>query len=67
MNFQETENVKLIKQTVRDFAEKEIRPNLMVWDESQEFPLATMKKLGRAGFDGHVGSRRIWRFRFGLF
>ncbi len=52
MNFQETENVKLIKQTVRDFAEKEIRPNLMVWDESQEFPLATMKKLGEQGLMG---------------
>jgi alkylation response protein AidB-like acyl-CoA dehydrogenase len=52
MNFQETENVKLIKQTVRDFAEKEIRPNLMVWDESQEFPIATMKKLGEQGLMG---------------
>jgi len=52
MNFQETENVKLIKQTVRDFAEKEIRPFLMDWDESQEFPVATLKKMGEQGLMG---------------
>jgi len=37
---------------VRDFAEKEIRPNLMVWDESQEFPVPLFKKLGELGLMG---------------
>ena len=29
----------MITQMVRDFAEKEIRPNIMRWDESQHFPV----------------------------
>lgn len=52
MNFQETENQKMIAQMVRDFAEKEIRPNVMKWDESQEFPVELFKKLGEQGLMG---------------
>ena len=46
------ENQKMIAQMVRDFAEKEIRPNFMVWDESQEFPVHVFKKLGELGLMG---------------
>ncbi|MBI3134601.1 MAG: acyl-CoA dehydrogenase family protein [Bacteroidetes bacterium] len=42
----------MIKQMVRDFAEKEIRPNIMKWDESQEFPVPVFKKLGELGLMG---------------
>ncbi|MBL7898567.1 MAG: acyl-CoA dehydrogenase [Crocinitomicaceae bacterium] len=42
----------MIKQMVRDFAEKEIRPNVMKWDESQEFPVPVFKKLGELGLMG---------------
>ena len=49
MNFEKTENQKMIAQMVRDFAEKEIRPNVMIWDESQEFPVQLFKKLGVLG------------------
>ncbi len=52
MNFQETENQKMIAQMVRDFAEREIRPNVMKWDESQEFPVELFKKLGEQGLMG---------------
>lgn len=52
MNFTETENTKLIKQSVRDFAEKEIRPHVMDWDESQTFPIDLMKKMGEQGLLG---------------
>jgi alkylation response protein AidB-like acyl-CoA dehydrogenase len=52
MNFQETENQRMIAQMVRDFAEKEIRPNVMKWDESQEFPVELFKKLGEQGLMG---------------
>ena len=38
MNFDITENELMIQQMVRAFAEKEIRPNIMKWGESQEFP-----------------------------
>ncbi len=52
MEFQENENQKLIAQTIRDFAEKHIRPKMMEWDESQEFPLEVFKKLGELGLMG---------------
>ena len=52
MNFDKNENQKMIAQMVRDFAEKEIRPNLMKWDESQEFPVEVFKKLGELGLMG---------------
>jgi alkylation response protein AidB-like acyl-CoA dehydrogenase len=52
MNFDLNENQKMIAQMVRDFAEKEIRPHLMEWDESQEFPVPVFKKLGALGLMG---------------
>jgi alkylation response protein AidB-like acyl-CoA dehydrogenase len=52
MEFQPNENQKLIAQTVRDFADKHIRPKMMEWDESQEFPVAVFKKLGELGLMG---------------
>ena len=45
MNFDKNENQKMIAQMVRDFAEKEIKPRFMEWDESQEFPIHVFKKL----------------------
>lgn len=47
-----TENQKMIAQMVRDFGEKEIRPNLMKWDEEQFFPIDTMRKMGELGLLG---------------
>ena len=41
-----SENHAMITNMVRDFAEKNIRPHVMEWDEAQEFPIETMKKLG---------------------
>ncbi|MDD2981769.1 MAG: acyl-CoA dehydrogenase [Crocinitomicaceae bacterium] len=52
MNFEMNENQKMIVQMVRDFAEKEIRPDFMEWDESQEFPVHVFKKLGELGLMG---------------
>jgi acyl-CoA dehydrogenase len=52
MDFNITENQKMIQQMVKDFAEKEIRPNVMKWDESQEFPVPLFKKLGELGLMG---------------
>lgn len=46
------ENLKIIRQSARDFAETHIRPHVMEWDESQEFPKALMHKLGEQGFLG---------------
>lgn len=44
----------MIQQSVRQFAEAEIRPHLMKWDEAQEFPSEVIKKLGDLGFLGPV-------------
>ena len=52
MNFDQNENQIMIAQMVRDFAEKEIRPYLMDWDETQEFPVHVFKKLGELGLMG---------------
>ncbi|NMM49808.1 acyl-CoA dehydrogenase family protein [Marinigracilibium pacificum] len=46
------ENRKMIIEMVRDFSEKEIRPNVMKWDESQEFPRDLFRKLGELGLMG---------------
>lgn len=47
-----TENQLLIRDTIRDFAEKNIRPRVMEFDESQEFPMKIMQQLGELGFLG---------------
>jgi alkylation response protein AidB-like acyl-CoA dehydrogenase len=52
MNFDLNENQKMIAQMVRDFAEKEIRPNRNKWDEEEFFPVETMKKMGELGLLG---------------
>jgi alkylation response protein AidB-like acyl-CoA dehydrogenase len=48
----EVENLSLIRQSARDFAETYIRPHVMEWDESQHFPVDLMHKLGEHGFLG---------------
>ncbi len=52
MNFDKSENHVMIAQMVRDFAEKEIRPYLMQWDEEQFFPRDLFRKAGELGLMG---------------
>jgi alkylation response protein AidB-like acyl-CoA dehydrogenase len=52
MNFEKSENQKMIAQMARDFAEKEIRPHVMTWDETQEFPREVFRKMGSLGMMG---------------
>lgn len=52
MNFEQNENEKMIAQMVRDFAEKEIRPAFMEWDESQHFPKELFHQMGELGLMG---------------
>ena len=47
-----TENQILIRNTIKDYAEKNIRPVVMKYDESQEFPIEIMQQLGDLGFMG---------------
>ncbi|MCI5057980.1 MAG: acyl-CoA dehydrogenase family protein [Flavobacteriales bacterium] len=52
MNFAQNENQKMIVDMVRDFGKTNIKPKLMEWDESQEFPVEVFKKLGELGLMG---------------
>ena len=49
---QETTDLQMIEQSAKDFAETYIRPDMMIWDESQEFPVHVFRKLGEYGFMG---------------
>ncbi|MBX7095428.1 MAG: acyl-CoA dehydrogenase [Flavobacteriales bacterium] len=67
MDFKKTENQKMIAQMVRDFAEKEIRPNVMKWDESQEFPRDLFRKAGELGLMGVLVPTEYGGSGFGYF
>lgn len=54
MNFEQTELQQQITATIRDFAEKNIRPKMMEWDETQEFPIEVFRKLGELGLMGVI-------------
>ncbi|MEY3009447.1 MAG: hypothetical protein RLZZ314_89 [Bacteroidota bacterium] len=47
-----TEDQRMIRDSIRDFAEREILPNRMVWDESQEFPRDVFRAMGDLGLMG---------------
>jgi alkylation response protein AidB-like acyl-CoA dehydrogenase len=49
-----TEEQEQLRREVRAFASKEIAPNVMKWDEASEFPLATIKELGKMGLLGAI-------------
>ena len=52
MNFEFSEEQKMISNSAKDFAEQHIRPNIMKWDESQYFPREILEKAGEMGFMG---------------
>jgi alkylation response protein AidB-like acyl-CoA dehydrogenase len=52
IHFEETENQKMIAQMVRDFGAREIKPYIMQWDETQEFPIQLFHKMGALGLMG---------------
>src|SRR5688572_8550967 len=49
MDFRLSDEQLQIQQMVRDFAESEIKPQLMYWDESQHFPVEVFKRAGELG------------------
>ncbi len=54
MNFGYSEDQKQLRKAVRAFAEAEILPHVMEWDESQHFPEDVFRKLGELGVLGAV-------------
>ena len=54
MDFDFTEDQNSLRAAVREFAEREIRPVVMKYDESQEFPRALLRQCGDLGFLGVI-------------
>lgn len=54
IQFDLTEEQEQVKRTAREFAEAEIKPNVMKWDEAQHFPRDLFKKMGELGFTGVI-------------
>jgi len=54
LDFQLNDEQLQLKKSVREFAEREIAPHVMKWDEAGEFPLGTIKELGKLGLLGTI-------------
>src|SRR5215475_2749129 len=52
MDFRLTADQQLLRRTVRAFAEAEIRPHVMEWDQAQHFPVELVPKLAALGLLG---------------
>jgi hypothetical protein len=52
MDFRPTEEQALLRRTVREFAETEMRPHVRQWDEEQHFPVDLLRKLAGLGLMG---------------
>jgi len=54
MTFDYTADQVQLRKAVREFAEGEIAPHVMEWDEAQTFPLEVVRKLGKLGYMGAI-------------
>jgi alkylation response protein AidB-like acyl-CoA dehydrogenase len=54
MDFTFTDEQHQLRRTVREFAEAEIRPHVMEWDEASHFPMELVPKLGELGLMGVI-------------
>jgi len=54
LDFQLTEEQLQLKKSIREFAEREIAPNVMKWDEANHFPVDVVKHLGKMGVLGMI-------------
>src|SRR6185437_13542927 len=54
VDFQLNDEQLHLKKSVREFAEREITPNVRKWDEAGDFPLSTIKELGKLGLMGVI-------------
>jgi len=52
MNFETTELTQQVAQMARDFARQHIKPFVMEWDETQEFPMHVFREMGKLGLMG---------------
>jgi alkylation response protein AidB-like acyl-CoA dehydrogenase len=59
VDFEYTPEQIQLRRSVREFAEAEILPHVMEWDEAQTFPLETIRKLGTLGYMGSIFSEEL--------
>src|SRR5881296_3392158 len=52
MDFRLTEEQQILRRSVREFAEREMRPHVMEWDQAQHFPSELIPKLASLGLLG---------------
>jgi hypothetical protein len=52
MDFRPSDEQQILRRSVREFAEAEIRPHVMEWDEAQHFPMELLPKLAAIGLTG---------------
>ena len=52
MDFRLSDDQEILRRSVREFAESEIRPHVMEWDEAQQFPMTLLAKLAEVGLTG---------------
>jgi len=52
MDFRPSEEQEILRRSVREFAETEMRPHVMEWDEAQHFPMELLPKLAALGLMG---------------
>jgi alkylation response protein AidB-like acyl-CoA dehydrogenase len=65
MHFEYTPEQVHLRKAVREFAEAEILPHVMEWDETQTFPLETVRKLGKLGYMGAIFPEELGGAGFG--
>jgi alkylation response protein AidB-like acyl-CoA dehydrogenase len=54
LDFQLNDEQQQLRKSVREFAEREIAPHVMEWDEASRFPMETVKELGKMGLLGVI-------------
>jgi len=59
VNFEYTQEQTQLRKAVREFAEAEILPHVMEWDEAQTFPTAVIRKLAELGYMGSIFSEEL--------
>src|ERR1044072_7029582 len=52
MDVRLSDDQELLRRSIRDFAESELRPHVMEWDEAQQFPRALLAKFAELGLMG---------------
>lgn len=67
MHFEQSELTSQVAATARDFAEQYIRPELMKWDESQEFPVHIFREMGKLGLMGILVPHKYGGSEMGYF